>query len=103
IQRAGEELLSAPSGAAPDDGPLGAERAALADAKKLLLVVAGSAARRFGEGLAEQQEMLGALADLAIGLFAAESAVLRAARLHESGGGPRALLAEQMARVFAEE
>lgn len=98
-REAGEELLSAPA-SLDLDGPMADERAALSDARKLLLVTAGAAGRKWGEGLADQQEVLGCLADMSLDLFAAESVVLRAARLAASPGTGRAALAEQMARVF---
>jgi butyryl-CoA dehydrogenase len=60
--------------------PLAAEKAALAGMKKLFLVVSGAAAQRHGEKLKDEQEVLLALADVAIQIFAMESAVLRAAR-----------------------
>jgi butyryl-CoA dehydrogenase len=58
--------------------PLGAEKAALANLKKAFLVLAGAAVQRFGEKIKEEQEVLLALADVAIQAFAMESAILRA-------------------------
>ncbi len=43
-----------------------------------LLVAAGAAVQRYGERLEDEQEVLYRVADIAIALFAAESAVLRA-------------------------
>ena len=48
--------------------------------KKAALMVLGTAMQTFGEKLTDQQEVLSSTADIVIDVFAAESAVLRAAR-----------------------
>ena len=69
--------LSAAAGEAPS-GPFGAEKALLRNLKDAFLVLAGAAVQRFGGKVKDEQETLIALADVAIGVFAIESAVLRA-------------------------
>jgi alkylation response protein AidB-like acyl-CoA dehydrogenase len=61
-----------------DGGALAAERRLVDGARQLTLLLAGAAVQRFGTGLEEQQELLAGLADLAIAVFAMESAVVRA-------------------------
>jgi butyryl-CoA dehydrogenase len=61
----------------PSD-PFAAEKATVANLKRAFLVVSGAAVQRFGEKLKAEQEVLLALADVAIQVFAAESALLRA-------------------------
>jgi butyryl-CoA dehydrogenase len=61
----------------PSD-PFAAEKATVANLKRAFLVVSGAAVQRFGEKLKDEQEVLLALADVAIQVFAAESALLRA-------------------------
>jgi butyryl-CoA dehydrogenase len=92
--------LSAPAAEAPP-GPFGAEEALLRNLKDAFLVLAGAAAQRFGKKVKDEQETLIALADLAIGVFALESAVLRAEKISASGNASRASLAEAAAKVFA--
>jgi alkylation response protein AidB-like acyl-CoA dehydrogenase len=92
--------LSAPAAEAPP-GPFGAEKALLRNLKDAFLVLAGAAAQRFGKKVKDEQETLIALADLAIGVFALESAVLRAEKISASGNASRASLAEAAAKVFA--
>ncbi len=70
------ELLE-PSFEEPADPQL----AAVADLKKLVLLMAGAAAQRFGTKLEQEQEVLAAIADGAIDAFAAESALQRARRV----------------------
>jgi butyryl-CoA dehydrogenase len=74
--------------------PFAAEHAALAGLKKVFLVVAGAAVRKHRDAIKDEQEILLALADVAIELFALESAVLRAERI-----GPR--LSEERRAVVA--
>jgi alkylation response protein AidB-like acyl-CoA dehydrogenase len=62
------------------EGPLAAERGAVAATRTATLLLSGAAVQRFGTGLDEEQEVLAGLADLAIDLFAMESVVERAAR-----------------------
>ncbi|WP_243090893.1 acyl-CoA dehydrogenase family protein [Thermus neutrinimicus] len=64
----------------------------VAGLKKLALMVAGLAAQKYGEKVEEEQEVLGAVADILIDAYAAESALLRARRL----GG----VALAMARLY---
>lgn len=99
IGRIAAALLEPPSMTVEAGGVLAEERRAVRDAMQLTLVAAGAAAERYGEGLIEQQEVLGAVADMAIDAFAAESSLLRAAKL-APGGGERAELAATLAKIF---
>jgi butyryl-CoA dehydrogenase len=73
------EAMATPALDELDPGdPLAAEKATLAGLKKVFLVVAGAAAQRHGDAIRDEQEVLIALADVAIQIFAMESAVLRA-------------------------
>jgi alkylation response protein AidB-like acyl-CoA dehydrogenase len=91
--------LSAAPGEVPAV-PFGAEKAMLRNLKDAFLVLAGAAVQRFGAKVKDEQETLIALADLAIGAFAIESAVLRAEKIAASGN-TAAPLAGAAARVFA--
>jgi alkylation response protein AidB-like acyl-CoA dehydrogenase len=74
------------------EGVLAAERQQLANAKKVGLVAAGSAAERFMDKLADQQEILAAIADIILELYAMESAILRAVKFAEKQGEAAAKL-----------
>ncbi len=69
------------------EGPLAAERSAVAALRTVTLLLAGAAVQRYGTGLEEEQEVLAGLADLAIDLFATESAVERAVAASAAGAG----------------
>ncbi len=73
-----EELLTPSMAEPPGDAPLEAERRAVAAMKKVALMLLGTAMQTYGEKLAEEQEVLTAVADVVIDVFAAESVLLRA-------------------------
>ena len=76
------EAMMTPSAEAPDAGdPFGVEKATLAGLKKVFLVVSGAAVQRYRDQIKDEQEVLLALADVAIQIFAMESAVLRADKI----------------------
>src|SRR3954464_6497745 len=97
-----EELLGPPSlpAAGDDDGVLADERRAVVSFKKTSLMVFGLAMQTFGSKLTDEQEVLMHLADLTIGVFSAESAVLRA---QAAAGSPKASLHADAARVFVND
>ncbi len=67
------------------DGPLAAEDAAVAATRLVTLLLSGAAVQRFGTALEAEQELLAGLADLAIDLFAMESATERARQAARDG------------------
>jgi alkylation response protein AidB-like acyl-CoA dehydrogenase len=74
-------------------GPLCDERCLLAGAKKAFLLTLGATLPRHGERIADEEEILGALADIAIAIYAGESSLLRALKVSEEigNGGKRDL------------
>ncbi|ADH63684.1 acyl-CoA dehydrogenase domain protein [Allomeiothermus silvanus DSM 9946] len=66
------------------DEPEDKEMAELENLKKLVLMIAGLAAMKWGTKVEEEQEVLAVAADILIDIYAAESALLRSRRL---GGG----------------
>ena len=85
------EAVEAGAPVAPEGiGPFAAERALLANLKSVFLAVSGSAVRKHMEKLRDEQEILMALADAAIEIFALECAVLRAGKAATISPGSRA-------------
>ncbi|SHE28350.1 hypothetical protein SAMN02745218_00017 [Desulfofundulus australicus DSM 11792] len=79
------EILNLRAAVPEDDGkPLAAERAMVAMAKKLFLLVGGQAVEKYMDKLANEQEIVAILADLAIQIYAMESAILRALKAWEA-------------------
>ncbi len=64
-----------------DRGMFGAEKALISGLKKIFLVIAGNAAQKYMMTIKDEQEILTAVADMAINIFAIESAVLRAEKI----------------------
>jgi butyryl-CoA dehydrogenase len=87
-------MADAARGAGSADGSL------LARAKRLTLWAFGLASQKYGKGLSSEQEVVGRLADMAIEVYALESAMLRADKL-QTRGGSLANVAADMVQVFA--
>jgi alkylation response protein AidB-like acyl-CoA dehydrogenase len=87
VQKVVEELLAGPSFDEDfDDSLLTAERKAIVNAKKVALLVAGSAVQKFGQKLNDEQEVLMAFSDIAMDVYAMESCYLRALKAVERSG-----------------
>ncbi len=82
------------------DGPLANESSLLGRAKQVMLFCAGVAYQRYQSELEQQQEISAAIGDMAMEIFAAESALLRAGKLLGEGRGEAAA---QMTRVLVED
>ena len=100
IKKLMDEVLSGPSVGEELEGPLAEERKLVASAKKLGLFAAGAATQKYMQTIQDQQEVLGAIADMTIEIYAMESAVLRAQKMVEQKGEALAALATAMARVY---
>jgi alkylation response protein AidB-like acyl-CoA dehydrogenase len=96
IQRVMDEVMAGPSPRDEQLGELAPQRTLLANAKKLGLFCAGAASQKFGNGLADQQEIMGALADIIIEVLVLESAILRTEKM--DGAKP---LAIKMCKYYA--
>src|SRR5581483_4159468 len=75
-------------------------RKLVVQAKKLGLFAAGSATQKYMQTIEDQQEIMGAIADMVIETYAMESAVLRAQKIAEQKGESAATLPVAMARVY---
>ena len=101
IKKLMDEVMAGPSAAEEREGPLSAEHHLLANAKKLALFAAGAASQKYMMGLADQQEVMGALADCIMEVFALESCILRAEKLMAARGEGAAKQAIAMTRYYA--
>jgi len=100
IKKLMDEVLSGPSMGEDLDGPLAEELKLVAQAKKLGLFVAGSATQKYMAAIQDQQEIMGAIADMTIETYAMESAVLRAQKIVAAKGESGAALPLAMTRVY---
>src|SRR5580700_266698 len=105
-----EEILSGGLVEDSDDGQFAEERRIVTGAKKAFLLAAGAALQKYRDRLADQQEVIGALADIVLDIYPMESALLRAqksvaARGKDSSGAlvaaAQVLLQDGAARVEA--
>jgi alkylation response protein AidB-like acyl-CoA dehydrogenase len=95
-----DEVLSGPLWGEDMEGPLAEERKLVASAKKLGLFVAGSATQKYMQGIQDEQEVMGAIADMVIEIYAMESAVLRTQKIAEKRGESAAALPIAITRVY---
>ena len=100
IKKLMEEVLSGPSMSEELEGPLAEERKLVGQAKKLGLFAAGAATQKYMQAIQDQQEIMGAIADMTIETYAMESAVLRAQKIAETKGEAAAALPIAMTRVY---
>jgi butyryl-CoA dehydrogenase len=100
IKKLMDEVLSGPSAGEEIEGALAEERKLVAQAKKLGLFASGAATQKYMQGIQDQQEVMGAIADMTIEVYAMESAVLRAQKITEQKGEAAAALAVAMTRVY---
>jgi alkylation response protein AidB-like acyl-CoA dehydrogenase len=98
-----DEVMSGPSEKIDREGPLADEQNMLANAKKLTLFAAGAATQRYMQQIADEQEVMGAIADMIIEVFAMESAILRAEKIAAAQGVEAAALPIAMARIYADK
>jgi alkylation response protein AidB-like acyl-CoA dehydrogenase len=100
IKKLMDEVLAGPSVGEDAEGPLAEERKLVASAKKLGLFVAGAATQKYMQAIQDQQEIMGAIADVVIETYAMETAVLRAQKIAERNGETAAQLPIAMTRVY---
>jgi len=105
IKKLMDEVLSGPALGEEIEGPLAEERKLVAQAKKLGLFVSGAATQKYMQTIQDQQEVMGAIADMTIEIYAMESAVLRAQKMVEGvssskQGEAAAALPIAMTRVY---
>jgi butyryl-CoA dehydrogenase len=76
-----DEVMAGPVAKEEREGAMAAEFDMLANAKKLTLFTAGAATQKYMMKIADEQEVMAALADMIIEVFAMESALLRAEKI----------------------
>src|SRR3989442_5961678 len=81
-----DEFLAGPSFEETTEGVLVHETGVVANAKKIFLQAAGGAVQKFREKLADEQELVAALANVVMEVYAMESSLLRAQKAATSKG-----------------
>jgi len=81
--------------------PFEAEKVLIKNLKTLFLILSGAGVQKYMDKLSEEQEILMAAADLAIQIFALESAVLRAEKNFDAATDRKKELYKAAVKVFA--
>jgi alkylation response protein AidB-like acyl-CoA dehydrogenase len=95
-----DEILAGPSFEEAPEGVLADESRVIANAKKIFLQVAGGAVQKFREKLADEQELVAALANIVMEVYAMESCLLRAQKAAAAKGEAATSVMIDAARVF---
>src|SRR5437660_2867428 len=95
-----DEILAGPSFEEAPEGVLGAESRVVANAKKMFLQAAGGAVQKFREKLADEQELIGALSNIVMEIYAMESSLLRAQKAAAAKGESASAVMIDATRVF---
>jgi alkylation response protein AidB-like acyl-CoA dehydrogenase len=100
IKQLMDEVLSGPSAIEDVEGVLADEQKLVASAKKLGLFAAGAATQKYMMQIEQQQEVMGAIADMVIEVYAMESVLLRTMKLASAQGESAAAVPVAMTRVY---
>jgi alkylation response protein AidB-like acyl-CoA dehydrogenase len=95
-----DEILAGPSYEEALEGILAEETRVVGNAKKMFLQAAGGAVQKFREKLAEEQELVAALANIVTEIYAMESCLLRTQKAAASRGEPASQVMLDATRVF---
>ncbi|MHB1020997.1 MAG: acyl-CoA dehydrogenase family protein [Acidobacteriaceae bacterium] len=103
IKQLMDEVMAGPTAQEEREGSLATAYAALTHAKKLALFAAGAATQKYMAKLADEQEVMAALADMIIEVYAMESCILRAQKIGDRQGAAAAEQAVAIAQIYAEK
>jgi alkylation response protein AidB-like acyl-CoA dehydrogenase len=95
-----EEILAGPSFEDAPEGVLAEESRVVANSKKMFLQAAGGAVQKFREKLADEQELIGALSNMVMEVYAMESCLLRTQKAAAAKGEGNVKTMIDAARVF---
>jgi len=95
-----DEILAGPSFEETGDDVLAAEATVVANCKKIFLQSAGGAVQKYREKLADEQELVAALSNIVMEIYAMESSLLRAQKAANGKGQVAAQAMIDAARVF---
>lgn len=101
IKKVVDQVVTGAARSEEGEGPLALEHQLLKNQKKLALFAAGTASQKYMQKLVDQQEIMGALADCIMEVYAFESGLLRAEKLRAARGEAGAKNAILMTRYYA--
>jgi alkylation response protein AidB-like acyl-CoA dehydrogenase len=95
-----DEILAGPSFEEAPEGVLAEEMRVVANAKKMFLQAAGGALQKYREKLADEQELVAALANMVMEIYAMESSLLRVQKAATTRGEAASSVQIDAVRVF---
>jgi alkylation response protein AidB-like acyl-CoA dehydrogenase len=102
-QKVANELPTLKPKVQTNDEKLSMQKEMVEMSKKIALLVTGAAVQKYMMELAEEQEIMGLISDIAIQVFAMESGLLRALKSMEKSGDEKAQLQKTMVKVFVND
>jgi hypothetical protein len=103
-QKLADEILGmSPPEENDDDSPLAEEAKLVQGAKKVVLLVAGSAVQRYLQALEHEQELVGVISNLVMDVYAMESVLLRTLKMLATSPADVAGVAMAAARAYIHE
>jgi len=102
-QKVANELATLQPKVEKDDGKLSMQKEMVEIAKKITLLVTGAAVQKYMMKLAEEQEIMGLMSDMAIQVFAMESGLLRALKSLERSTDEKSELQKTMVKVHVND
>jgi len=101
IKKLMDEVMAGPIPPGDYDGPLADQWNMLANAKRIALFASGAATQKYMTAIENEQEVMGALADMSIEVYALESALLRTKKLIAHNGEASASLPIAMTQAYS--
>jgi alkylation response protein AidB-like acyl-CoA dehydrogenase len=102
-QKVANEFLTLQPKVLKDDEKLSMQKEMVEMSKKIALLVTGAAVQKYMMKLAEEQEIMGLISDIAIQVFAMESGLLRALKSMEKSEDEKTQLQRAMVKVFVND
>jgi len=100
VQKVTNELPTLQPKVQTDDGKLSMQKEMVDMAKKIALMVTGASVQKYRTQLADEQEIVGLISDMAIEIFAMESGLLRTLKSMEKPQDERFRLQMAMTKVY---
>jgi alkylation response protein AidB-like acyl-CoA dehydrogenase len=97
-----DEIFAGPAMEEIPEGVLAAESRVVANSKKIFLQAAGGAVQKFRDKLADEQELVAALSNIVMEIYAMESCLLRAQKAAASKSQAASETMQDAARVFVD-
>ena len=100
IKKLLDEMMAGPGFAEEDERKLAPQRKLVANAKKIGLMVAGAASQKYMQQITDHQEVMAAIADIVIEVYAMDSVLARTLKLIETQGEAASQVAIAISDVY---